>query len=132
MMPLVVPHHLIDAYFPLVSPYLEKAIEHGRCSGWTVPGLYQACARREAILFVDSHENPKNALVGRFETWAGEGVFYIMFMGGEGGGDWAEGVKHVREFANQFGVNRVCAHLRKGWLKHFKAREIVSLCEIEE
>lgn len=132
MTPLVVPQHLVDAYFPLVAGHLDKAIKHNRCSAWTIQGVYRACAMREAYLFVDDNENPKNALVGQFVHWDGEPVFYVMFMGGEGGADWPEAFKGIRQFAEQYGCKRIAASLRDGWFKHLKARKLATLCEIEE
>lgn len=132
MTPYLVSHYGVDAIFPRVAGYLQKAIEHNRCSGWTTAALYQACSRREAFLFVDDIENPKNAMTLRFETWGGEPVCYIMFLGGEGGCDWVAAMPHIRKFAEALGAKRVCANLRDGWLRKFKAKRLASLCEIEE
>lgn len=131
MTPLVVPQHLVDHYFPLVAPMLQKAMDRNNASGWTMPALYRACAMREAYLFVDS-EQPKNALVGRFEEWGGIPTFYIQFMGGEGGADWPQAMKEIRKFAGVYGVTRITAHVRDGWLKHFKVRKLSTLCEFIE
>lgn len=84
------------------------------------------------LLFVDDPVDPRNALTCQFQTWGGERVLYVSFMGGEGGADWAAAFRHIREFANRMGVSRICANLREGWHKHLNARRLVTLCEIEE
>ena len=132
MMPLPVPREHVDAYFPVVAGYLEKAIKHNRCSSWTVRELWNACANGDVHLYVDDYKLPKNAICIQILTWDYEPVLYIALMGGEGGADWGEAFKHIREIATQNGIKRVVANLRDGWLKKFKTKRLATLCEIEE
>lgn len=126
-----VSHLAVDVIFPKVAPWLEAAISHNRCSEWTLDGVYAECAASRMVLFVDDMANPQNALVGRFTNWGGERVFYIAFMGGAGGEDWPQAMRQVREFAARFGVVRITANLRDGWLKYLKVKKLATLCEIE-
>lgn len=132
MIPVQVSQFAIDIVFPKVAEYLAPAILHNRCSGWTLDTLMAECAAGRMLLFVDDPVNPKNALTCQFQTWGGERVLYISFMGGEGGANWRDAFHHMRQFANRLGVSRICANLREGWHKHLKARRLVTLCEIEE
>lgn len=131
MQPILVEQHLVDACFPLVAKHLDKAIRHNRCSSWTLPALYQACATRQAYLVIDDAANPKNALTFRFEQWDGETVCIIMFLGGEGGVNWAQAIEPIRQFCAELGVTRICGHLCDGWLRKFKTKRLATLCEIE-
>jgi hypothetical protein len=130
--PFLVSQYAVDITFPKVAGYLAPAIEHNRCSEWTIDSVYQECLAGRMFLFVDDMLNPQNCLVARFATWDGERVLYIAFMGGEGGENWREAFRHMREFANRFGVTRVAANLRDGWLRHLKVKKLSTLCEIEE
>ena len=121
----------VDILFPKVAHWLEPAISHNRCSEWTLDSVYAECVAGRMILFVDDMVNPQNALVGSFRIWGGERVFYIAFMGGAGGENWSEIIEHIKNFANRFGVTRITANLRDGWLKHFKVKRLATLCEIE-
>ena len=132
MIPMLVSQLAADITFPKIAHYLQPAIEHNQCSEWTLDTVYSECVAGRMLLFVDDMHNPKNCLVARFATWGGERVFYIAFMGGEGGKDWGDAFTHMRAFASRFGVNRVTANLREGWLKHLKVKKLAILCEIEE
>ena len=132
MTPELVSQLSVDIVFPKIAHYLAPAIEHNRCSEWTLDTVYSECVAGRMLLFVDDQQDPKNALVASFRTWGGERVFYIAFMGGEGGEDWPEAFTHMRAFASRFGVSRVTANLRDGWLRHLKVKKLVTLCEIEE
>lgn len=132
MIPVPVHQLSVDVTFPKIARYLLPAIEHERCSEWTLDSVYQECVAGRMILFVDDHLDPKNALVARFVNWGGERVLYLAFMGGEGKADWRQAMKHIKMFAAGLGVSRVAAHLREGWTHYFKARRLVALYEIEE
>lgn len=133
MTPILVPQEHVDTYFPVVAKYLEKAVKHNRCSGWEMPRLYQACAMREAYLMIDDAEDPKNAATFKFEIIGGIPTCTVMFLGGEGGCDWVDGLKVIKEFAAQLGVHRMMAHMRDAWLRHpgIKTKRLATLCEIE-
>ena len=129
--------HLVHQFvagemFQKVAGYLQPAIEYNRCSAWTLPSLMQQVAAGNVLLFVDDMKNPENALTAQFCEWGGERVFYIMFMGGKGRADWAVVFRQLREFAANLGVSRVCANMRPGWLKHLKAKPLITLYEIED
>lgn len=132
MTPQLVPYLSVDIIFPKVAHYLAPAIQHNECSRWTVDAVMQECVAGRMLLFVDDMLDPKNALTCQFQTWGGERVLYVSFMGGEGGANWREAFTHIRAFANRLGVKRICADLREGWHRHLKARRLVTLCEIEE
>lgn len=132
MIPLPVHQLAVDNLFPKIARYLAPAIDHERCSEWTLDSVYQECLAGRMILFVDDMLDPKNALVGSFRVWGGDRVFYLAFMGGEGKADWPQAMRHLKMFAASFGVSRVTAHFRDGWAKHFKMRRLISLYEIEE
>jgi hypothetical protein len=132
LIPLPVHQLAVDTVFPKIARYLAQAIDHERCSEWTLDSVYQECIAGRMILFVDDMLDPKNALVGSFRVWGGERVFYLAFMGGEGKADWRQAMRHIKAFATGFGVSRVTAHLREGWTHYFKTRRLVALYEIEE
>jgi hypothetical protein len=117
--------------YPKIVKYLAPAIAHNRCSPWTLDTVYNECMSGRMILFVDDMLNPTNCLIAQFVTWDNERVFYICFMGGEGNTDWTEAFAHMKAFATRFGVSRVSAWLRDGWLKHLKVKRLVTLCDIE-
>jgi hypothetical protein len=130
--PVLVSQFSVDIVFPKIAHYLQPAIEHNRCSEWTLDAVYSECVAGRMLLFVDDQINPKNALVARFATWGGERVFYIAFMGGEGGENWADVFQHIKSFALRYGVARVTANLRDGWMKFLKVKKLATLCEIED
>jgi hypothetical protein len=132
LIPVPVHQLSVDVTFPKIARFLLPAIEHERCSEWTLDSVYQECLAGRMILFVDDHLDPKNALVARFVNWGGERVLYLAFMGGEGKADWRQAMKHIRTWAAGLGVSRVAAHLREGWTHYFKSRRLVALYEIEE
>ena len=132
MIPLPVHQFAVDTVFPKIARYLAPAIDHERCSEWTLDSVYQECIAGRMILFVDDMLEPKNALVGSFRVWGGERILYLAFMGGEGKADWRQAMKQIREFATKFGVSRITANARDGWAGHLKMRRLVSLYEIEE
>lgn len=132
MTPMEVSQLAVINVFPKVVKYLAPAIAHNRCSEWTLDTVYNECAAGRMILFVDDFIEPKNALVAKFATWDNERVFVISFMGGEGNVDWNEAFAHMKAFANRFGVSRVAAWLRDGWMRHLKVKRLATLCEIEE
>lgn len=121
----------IDILFPKVAHWIEPAISHNRCSEWTLDGVYAELVAGRMILFVDDMNEPQNVLVASFRNWGGERVLYIAFMGGAGGENWPEAMEQMRNFAARFGVTRITANLRDGWLKHFKVKRLATLCEIE-
>ena len=122
----------VDAIFPRVAHFLAPAIAHNRCSHWTPEALYQECVAGRWILFVDDHAEPRNAMLGRFDVWQGERVFYVGFLGGEGGTDWQEAFNQLAAFARRFGVTRITAHARDGLLRHLQHRKLSTLVEIED
>lgn len=128
----IVPQHLVDAYFPLVAGHLQKAIEYTDYSEWDLQSVYRAVALREAFLFVDHPEHPKNALVGKFVRFRGHTAFALQFIGGEGGYDWCEGVKEIRKFAAQYGVMELVGWPRKGWKRLFNCKVVTEMCVIED
>ena len=132
MIPIPVSQFAVDVVFPKVAAWIEPAINHNRCSEWTLDAVYSECVAGRMILFVDDMTNPQNALVGKFAIWSGERVFYIAFMGGAGGENWPDAFQHIKAFARKFGVTRVAANLRDGWLNHFKVKKLTTLCEIED
>lgn len=143
MIPIPVHHLATDVMWPKVQAYLEPAIAHNSCSGWFPDTLKQAIGAGQVILFVDDMVNPRNALTAQFQTWSrqdpitkrwfGDRVFYINFMGGEGGEiDWKEGLKHMREYGHKMGAVRVCFNARDGWFRKFDLKRLVTLCEIKE
>jgi hypothetical protein len=132
LIPVPVSQFAVDVVFPKVARFLLPAIEHERCSEWTLDSVYQECLAGRMILFVDDHLDPKNALVARFVNWGGERVLYLAFMGGEGKADWRQAMKHIRTWATGLGISRIAGHLRDGWAGHLKVRRLVSLYEIEE
>lgn len=132
MTPVPVSQFAVDIVFPKIAPWIEPAISHNRCSEWTLDAVYGECVNGRMMLFVDDMQTPKNALVGKFSTWGGERVFYIAFMGGAGGENWPVAMRQIKEFAAKFGVTRVTANLRDGWMKHFKVKKLTTLCEIED
>jgi len=120
----------VDIMFPRVAHYLAPAIAHNKCSPWTPEALYQECLAGRWILFVDDYDDPKNAMLGRFDVWQGERVFYAGFMGGEGGESWQAAFNDVHAFARRFGVTRVTAHLREGMLRNLDYHKLSTLVEI--
>lgn len=122
---------MVDAYFAAVVPHVEKALRQNPYTEWDLPGLWQACATRQALLFVDD-EHARNAMVGRLVSYTHAKAFYIMFVGGEGGCDWRLGLAAIREAVKPFGVTEITCHPREGWAKLFELREVARLCVIEE
>ena len=118
MTPQLVSHFAADAYFQRVAQYLAPAL--GTHTGLSLAELAVLCSNRGAFLFVDDHETPRNALVGRFENWGGSQVFKILAMGGEGHADWPEAMNTIADFASVFGVKRIVFHGRVGWARVFK------------
>ncbi len=123
MTPQLVSHFAADAYFSRVAPYLGKAL--GTHTGLSLAELGALCSNRGAFLFIDDHERPRNALVGRFENWGGSEVFNILAMGGEGHADWPEAMDTIADFCSTFGVRRIVFHGRLGWQKVFKNSRVL-------
>ena len=117
MNPVLVPIKNVDFYFPLMSGYLDKAIQHNRCTSWTIPELWMACRQGNVFMYVDDYQNPRNVMVVEFPIYANERVLYIALMGGEGGPDidWDETMRNVHKIKELNGCERVISHLR-GWL----------------
>ena len=131
MTPQLVSHFAVDAFFARVAQYLAPAL--GTHTELTLPVLATLCSNRGAFLFVDEYDNPKNALVGRFETWGGKPVFNILVMGGEGNADWPSAMDTIQDFASTFGVKTIVFHGRIGWQRVFKdARVIYQTYQIED
>jgi hypothetical protein len=123
MTPQLVSHFAVDAVFPRVAQYLAPAL--GLHTAWTVADLATICSNRGAWLFIDCHEDPKAALVGRFEVWGGKPVFNILAMGSGVNADWPEAMDTIQDWANTFGVKQVVFHGRKGWQRTFENARVI-------
>jgi hypothetical protein len=121
--PFLVSHYAVDAVFPKVAPILAKAL--GTHTAWTVAELATMCSNRGGWLFVDNIEQPKDALVGRFEHWGGKPVFHVIAMGGTGE-NWPEAMNGIQDFANTFGVKTIAFGGRIGWQRVFKNARVTS------
>lgn len=130
--PIIVPTRYLPNVFPKVAHHIQRAIDYGGVSEWDLESLYAALMAGHVFMWVDSPDDPKNALVVKFEQRGGIPGAYIMFLAGEGGMDWPS---HLRELAaewrEQIGIERITGHLRKAWLRKFKARPLSTLYEIE-
>ena len=122
MTPQLVSHYAADAVFPKAAPILAKAL--GMHTGLTLSQIGTMCSNRGAWLFVDCPDNPKDALVGRFETWGGAEVFNIMAMGGAGE-NWPDAMDTIKDFVSLFGVKTIVFNGRIGWQRVFKDASVL-------
>jgi hypothetical protein len=129
VIPFLVSHYAVDAVFPKAAPILAKAL--GTHTGLTLADLGAICSNRGAFLFVNCIDHPKDAMVGRFETWNGQQVFNILAMGGEGE-HWPEAMETIKQFARQYGASKIVFHGRRGWARALpETREIYRTYAIE-
>ena len=123
MTPQLVSHYAVDHVFPKCAPILAKAL--GTHTAWTMGELFTLCSNRGAWLFVDDLNQPKDALVGRFETWGGKPVFHCIAMGGNGE-NWPDAMDTIADFASNFGVKAIAFGGRIGWQRVFKNARVTS------
>lgn len=117
MTPQLVSHYAVDHIFPKAAPIIAKAL--GTHTAWTMADLASLCSNRGAWLFVDCIDQPKDALVGRFEIWGGQQVFNIIAMGGSGE-NWPDAMDTIKDFASLYGVKTIVFYGRIGWQRVFK------------
>lgn len=120
----------MDRVFPLVADFMASSY---KTFGNVAPhDLYRMCCTRQAFMFVDVLETPRNAVVCALETRGGETVLNVIAMGGKGGENWKSMFAEICDFGKRFGASRTRFNGRKGWQKVLpQARVVGFIYEVE-
>jgi hypothetical protein len=124
----IVPVHpaKLDLVWPIVAPWLAKAMEHGP-NLYSTDDVLDCCRKAEFILWVAIlEERPIGMAITSLDTYPQSTIASIRWAGGEDGmgREWLKQIVVVlKAWGKHFGAKYLAGMGRKGWLRGYGFRD---------
>lgn len=116
-----IPPDALEPMWPLVVPYLQRAVDYSEGTTTLKETVSDIAAKRKQLwVIIDEEKQPKAAAVSMLQKFeSGLILATIVLLGGESGHlfDILELRSEFETWARTEGCNRVKIYLRKGWVK---------------